>query len=41
MLAAVGIMLAYPLTERAFRVMVAEMAQRRAAEVPPVVEAAT
>ncbi len=42
MLAAVGIMLAYPLTEKAFRLMVAEMAQRRAAaDVPPVVEATT
>ncbi|MDQ3898152.1 MAG: glycoside-pentoside-hexuronide (GPH):cation symporter, partial [Actinomycetota bacterium] len=42
MLGAVGIMLAYPLTEKAFRLMVAEMAQRRAAaEVPPVVEAAS
>ena len=42
MLAAVAIMLAYPLTEKAFRLMVAEMAQRRAAaDVPPVVEAAS
>ena len=42
MLAAGGVMLAYPLTEKAFRLMVAEMAQRRAAaELPPVAEAAT
>ncbi|HEX2048567.1 MAG TPA: glycoside-pentoside-hexuronide (GPH):cation symporter [Acidimicrobiales bacterium] len=42
MLAAVGIMLAYPLTEKAFRLMVAETAQRRAAaKVPPTVEAAS
>ncbi len=42
MLAAIGVMLAYPLTEKAFRLMVAEMAQRRAAaEAPPVMEAAT
>jgi glucuronide carrier protein len=41
-LAAIGVMLAYPLTEKAFRQMVAEIAQRRAAaELPPVVEAAT
>jgi glucuronide carrier protein len=42
MLAAIVIMLAYPLTEKAFRLMVAEMAQRRAAaDLSPVVEGAT
>ena len=42
MLAAAGVMLGYRLTEKSFRLMVAEIAHRRAAtEVPPVVEAAT
>ena len=41
-LAATGVMLTYRLTKKAFRLMVAEMAQRRAvAEVPPVGEPAS
>ena len=41
-LGATAVMLTYPLTEKAFRSLIAEMAQRRAGvEVPPVIETAT
>jgi len=39
-LAAVAVMLAYPLTERAFRALVAEMAQRRVAETVATLDTA-
>lgn len=40
MLAAAAVMLAYPLTEKALRRMVAEIAERRARGTEPIVEAA-
>jgi glucuronide carrier protein len=39
-LGAVAVMLAYPLTEKAFRALVAEMAQRRVGEVAAALDAA-
>ena len=39
-LGAVAVMLAYPLTERAFRALVAEMAQRRVAETVATLDTA-